>query len=63
MSFYRHRLTSAIDARFAIVVNVTANLKAQLYELNRLRERVREAELAQRSLLLRRRKRTRLRRL
>jgi hypothetical protein len=63
MSFYQHRLTSAIDARFAIVVNVTANLKAQLYELNRLRERVREAELAQRSLLLRRRKRTRLRRL
>ena len=64
MSFYQHRcLASAIDARFAIVVNVTANLKAQLYELNRLRERVREAELAQRSLLLRRRKRTRLRRL
>jgi hypothetical protein len=63
MSSYQYRLTSAIDARFAIVVNVTANLKAQLYELNRLRERVREAELAQRSLLLRRRKRTRLRRL
>jgi hypothetical protein len=46
MSSHQQRLTSAIDTRLAVVVNVTANLRAQLYELNRLRERVRKAELA-----------------
>ena len=62
MSFYQHRLASAIDTRLAILVHVTADLKAWLYELNELRERVRKAELAQRSLL-RRRKGRHLRRL
>jgi hypothetical protein len=48
--------------RLAAITDTTANLIAQLRELEGLRERVRKAELASRRRLYRR-KRTRIRRL
>jgi hypothetical protein len=49
--------------RLAAVIDTTANLIAQLRELEGLRERVRKAELARRSRRVERRKRTLIRRL
>ena len=49
--------------RLAAVIDTTANLIAQLRELEGLRERVRKAELARRSRQIDRRKRTRIGRL
>jgi hypothetical protein len=49
--------------RLAAITDTTADLIAQLRELQRLRERVRKAELARRSWRADRRKRTRIRRL
>jgi hypothetical protein len=49
--------------RLPAITDTTANLIAQLRELEKLRERVRKAELAQRSQRIDRRKRTRIRRL
>jgi hypothetical protein len=40
---------SSIEQRLAAVTKRTANLIAQLSELNRLRDRIRKAELARRS--------------
>jgi hypothetical protein len=37
---------AATDARLAVLINDAANLKAQLCELNELRERVRKAKIA-----------------
>jgi hypothetical protein len=51
------------DRRFAAITDTTADLIAQLRELQGLRERVRKAELARRSRQADRRKRTRIRRL
>ena len=45
MSSSQRRPTAATDARLAVLINDAANLKAQLCELNELRERVRKAEL------------------
>jgi hypothetical protein len=50
-----------LNERIASVTNTTANLIAQLHELNRLRERVRKAQLsARRSRRIYRKKRTRI---
>ena len=49
--------------RLAAITDTTANLIAQLRELEGLRERVSKAELARRSRRVDRRKRTRIRRL
>jgi len=46
--------------RLAAITDTTANLIAQLRELEGLRERVRKAELARRSRRVDRRKRTRI---
>ena len=43
-----YQLTTVTDTRLAVVINAAANLKTQLFELNRLRERVRIAELRDR---------------
>jgi hypothetical protein len=53
---------SSLYHNLAAVTNTAANLIAQLSELNRLRERVRKAELTRRSRQVDRRKRTRIRR-
>jgi hypothetical protein len=42
------RLLIVTDTRLAVVINAAANLKTQLFELNRLREQVRKAELRDR---------------
>ena len=42
MSFIQQRRSTAIDARLAILTNAAVNLKAQLCELNELRERVKK---------------------
>ncbi len=54
---------SSPQGRLAAVTDTTANLIAQLRELEGLRERVRKAELARGSRRVDRRKRTRIRRL
>jgi len=48
MSSFRQRLTAATDTRLAVVIKAAANLKAQLCELNGLRERVRKELLSAR---------------
>jgi hypothetical protein len=52
----------SLERRLAAFTDSTANLIAQLRELDRLRERVRKAELTRRSPQVDRRKRTRIRR-
>jgi hypothetical protein len=48
MSSIQQRRLTATDARLAILTNAAVNLKAQLCELNELRERVKkELPLAQ----------------
>jgi hypothetical protein len=42
MSTIQQRLATATDARLAAVINAAVNLKAQLCELNELRERVKK---------------------
>jgi hypothetical protein len=54
---------SPLQWRLEAVTDTTANLIAQLRELEGLRERVRKAELARRSRRVDRRKRARIRRL
>jgi LPS O-antigen subunit length determinant protein (WzzB/FepE family) len=52
---------NVLQQRIAVVTHTTANLIAQLRELDRLRERVSKAKLsALRSRLIDRRKRTRI---
>lgn len=53
----------SLQWRLEAVTDTTANLIAQLRELEGLRERVRKAELARRSRRVDRRKRTRIGRL
>ena len=48
MSSLDHSLAATTDRRLSVVTDTAANLIAQLSELNLLRERVREAELASR---------------
>jgi hypothetical protein len=43
------RTAAVTDTRLAVITDTTANLIVQLRELERLRERVRKAELARRS--------------
>ena len=54
---------SSLQWRLEAVTDTTANLIAQLRELEGLRDRVRKAELAWRSRRVDRRKSTRIRRL
>jgi hypothetical protein len=54
---------NSLHHNLAAFTDTTANLIAQLRELDRLRERVRKAELTWRSPQVDRRKRTRIRRL
>ena len=54
---------SSLQWRLEAVTDTTANLIAQLRELEGLRKRVRKAELARRSRRVDRRIRTRIRRL
>jgi hypothetical protein len=42
MSSIQQRLATATDPRLAVIMNTAVNLKAQLCELNELRERVRK---------------------
>jgi hypothetical protein len=64
MSPYQQRITTLADTRIAAIADAVANLKTQLSELNRLRYRIRKAELsAGKSRPFDRRKRTRIRRL
>ena len=45
-----HQLRTAIDTRLAAITDTAANLKAQLNELNRLRDQIRKArQLARKS--------------
>ena len=48
MRSHLQRLIIVNDTRLAVVINAAANLKTQLFELNRLREQVRKAELRDR---------------
>jgi hypothetical protein len=48
MGSSQQRLTAATDTRLAVVINAAANLKAQLGELNELRERLRKELLSAR---------------
>ena len=51
MSSIQQRLTTAAtDTRLAVVISAAVNLKAQLCELNELRERVIKAQLSARKL-------------
>ena len=52
MSSIQQRLTTAAtDTRLEVVISAGVNLKAQLRELNELRERVIKAQLSARNLL------------
>jgi hypothetical protein len=46
MSPLEQRITTLTDTRLAAIANRAANLKAQLFELERLRERVEKAVLS-----------------
>ncbi|MDR3489332.1 MAG: hypothetical protein P4M05_31100 [Bradyrhizobium sp.] len=46
MSSLQQRTTSVTDTRLAAIAAATANLKAQLSELERLRQQVRKAQLS-----------------
>jgi hypothetical protein len=48
MSSSQQRLASATATRLAAITDMAANLKAQLCELNRLRDRLRKAQLSAR---------------
>jgi hypothetical protein len=48
MSSSQQRLTTATDTRLAVLINAAAILKAQLCELNELRERLRKELLSAR---------------
>jgi hypothetical protein len=48
MSSRQQRLIIVNDTRLAVVINAAANFKTQLFELDRLREQVRKAELRDR---------------
>jgi len=48
MSALQRRTAVVIDTRLAAVKETTANLKAQLRELNRLRDRISKAQLSAR---------------
>jgi hypothetical protein len=50
MSSIQQRLSTASDTRLAFVISAAVNLKAQLCELNELRERVIKAQLSARKL-------------
>jgi len=45
MSSIQQRLATARDTRLAFVISAAVNLKAQLCELNELRDQVRKAQL------------------
>jgi hypothetical protein len=45
MSSRQQRLIIVNDTRLAVVINAAVNFKTQLFELDRLREQVRKAEL------------------
>ena len=49
MSALQQRTAAVTDTRLAAITHTAANLKAQLCELNRLRDRVRRAQLSARS--------------
>jgi hypothetical protein len=46
MSALEQRIITLTDTRLAAIADRTANLKAQLFELERLRQRVRKAVLS-----------------
>ena len=48
MRSHLQRLIMVNETRLAVVIDTAANLKTQLFELNRLREQVRKAELRDR---------------
>jgi hypothetical protein len=48
MSSLQRRTAAFIDMRLAAITDTAANLKAQLRELNRLRDRIRKAQLSAR---------------
>jgi hypothetical protein len=48
LSSIQQRRSTATDTRLAVVINAAANLNAQLLELNRLRDLVRNAQLSAR---------------
>ncbi|HTG06799.1 MAG TPA: hypothetical protein VK635_22470 [Bradyrhizobium sp.] len=49
-SIHQRLTTAATDTRLAVVISAAVNLKAQLCELNELRERVIKAQLSARKL-------------
>jgi hypothetical protein len=48
MSSAQQRVTTATDRHLAVIISAAANLKAQLCELNEVRERVRKELLSAR---------------
>lgn len=50
MSSSQQRLASTTATRLAAITDMSANLEAQLSELNRLRDRLRKAQLSARRL-------------
>jgi hypothetical protein len=48
MSSIQQRLSTASDTRLAFVISAAVNLKAQLCELNELRDQIRKAQLSAR---------------
>jgi hypothetical protein len=48
MSDLQRRTAAVIETRLAAITDTAANLKAQLCELNRLRDRIRKAQLSAR---------------
>jgi hypothetical protein len=60
MSSIQQRRSTATDTRLAVVINAAANLNAQLLELNRLRDLVRNAQLSARKSPQLHRKRKRI---
>jgi hypothetical protein len=45
MSSYQQRLITAYEVRLSVLLRNAANLNLQFYELNKLRSRVKQAEL------------------
>lgn len=50
MNSSQHRLACTTATRLAAITDMSASLEAQLSELNRLRERLRKAQLSARRL-------------
>jgi hypothetical protein len=48
MNALERRTAAVIDTRLAAITDIAANLKAQLCELDRLRDRIRKAQLSAR---------------